>query len=1353
MSSSKVWVRVLCVLGLAAGASCGDDGIHKLPDAAPFDSSIDSPPAQPGLLKLTPVTADFGSVVLGQTSVNVMVTVGNVGFGPTGSISAAISGGMGSNFLIGAMSCTTLAPAATCTIAVTFVPTSAGSKNAMLAVTSAPGGTVMTALTGVGIAPGALSITPSTSSFGDLTVGSVSAPATTYTVTNTGGVATGTLTTTAGGSNPGEFTKSNDLCNGQSLPANGTCTFAVRFAPQSAGVKFGSFVVSGNPGGAVATSVTGNALAPAQLFANPTSQNFGSVVLTATSPTITFNIVNIGGVPTAALVQALSGPDVGDFTIVSSNCSGAVLNPNSACQILARFAPTTVGQKTASIALTSTGGASATLSLSGTGIAAGQLVITPSTNPYPGTIVGAVSAPASFTVTNTGGATSGPIAVNLGGTNAGQFSVTGTTCQGQTLATNATCTISVAFAPNTTGAKSASLFAAASPGGTGQSALSGNGLPAAQLTMTPATKDFGSVGTGGQTQFQVFTIQNLGGTTSTTPMVTLGGMNIAQFMMITDCTAPLAPFAACTASVRFQPVGIGNYSASLLVTATQGGSATSSLFGQGVNPAALSVNPSSLPFPGITTIGDTSIPLSFTVTNNGGTATGPLVVASGGANPADFTIAGTTCGALAPQASCTVTVTFAPVARGARSASINVSGSPGGSVSVAATGDALPRLEIIDVNGDTSIPPVDPFDFGNVTTNLYFYWFHVGRITVRNNTDLDQVLNLTSVFGAPANYALYYLSCGGGGGKGSGSGSGNQLLPGGGINTIFAHDTCEAGVLFQPQTTGVKPGSILFDIGAGVLNQAALGLTGRGINELEIIPDPTNDFGNIALGQTSGDLRFRVQSNFEGDWSGPISIATLQSQRFTIDSEDCSGVSLGFGQSCFIYVNFSPTLLGPDAVVLSVTANPGGDPSTDVHGTGVDPNNLIFNPSPLNFGDVFSGSTSDKVLTVLNPAGAQTSGVISFALQDDSCTSVNTFAPGTISAPCYEILAPVAGDCASGVTALVGGSSCTLHVRFTPPLGDFSSSSAQIHFDAAPGTGLGGADVGLFGRSVSTLKIAPVVHDFGLITSAQTLSKVFTVTNVSPLGQVVSLVNLTGSTTDLSLTSTCGVLLPNTQCQVTVSFDATASALVSANLRVRTGTNSGIANAAVLGNRLLPTSCQSLHASDPAAPSGSYSIDIDGYGATRQALTVDCDMLTDGGGYTALPLNGGISTFARDEANSCQALGLDLAVARTHSHLDALMSQYGLGYFQTVPGVYGLGAGDYTNCSMSSTDSVCGANWKAIDGGAWFARSIPYGEPNGDYTAECWLGTFGSDVNGLIFNDGGCGYETGTSYVCSTNDK
>jgi hypothetical protein len=184
-------------------------------------------------------------------------------------------------------------------------------------------------------------------------------------------------------------------------------------------------------------------------------------------------------------------------------------------------------------------------------------------------------------------------------------------------------------------------------------------------------------------------------------------------------------------------------------------------------------------------------------------------------------------------------------------------------------------------------------------------------------------------------------------------------------------------------------------------------------------------------------------------------------------------------------------------------------------------------------------------------------------------------------------------------------------------------------------------------------------------------------------------------------------------------------------------------------------SCQAIKLANPAAADGDYLIDPDGAGPLAP-LTVFCDMTTDGGGYTEYAITGGISTARFDEENSCTALGLKLAIPRTQAHLAALIAKYGNESFATVPGVYGLAAGDYTGCAMNSSDATCAANWKAIDGGAWFAKNVKFSEPNGDYTPGCWLGSYqnGVDDTGFVgFNDGHCDYSTGDKYICSDNAK
>jgi hypothetical protein len=178
-----------------------------------------------------------------------------------------------------------------------------------------------------------------------------------------------------------------------------------------------------------------------------------------------------------------------------------------------------------------------------------------------------------------------------------------------------------------------------------------------------------------------------------------------------------------------------------------------------------------------------------------------------------------------------------------------------------------------------------------------------------------------------------------------------------------------------------------------------------------------------------------------------------------------------------------------------------------------------------------------------------------------------------------------------------------------------------------------------------------------------------------------------------------------------------------------------------------PRSCKDILRQQPNADDGEYEIDA-GFGP----VTVHCDMETDGGGYTSVAVDDGLETFRSTDANSCHALGMDIVVPRTRAHWASLLAQYDTTYFSIVPGISKPApGGNFTTIAMNS-DEVPPDTWQALDGKEWWLRDTRYTEPNGDYTANCWLSMFYWVVDDLRFNDGSCS-ASATSYICSTNDK
>merc|ERR1719271_566194 len=76
------------------------------------------------------------------------------------------------------------------------------------------------------------------------------------------------------------------------------------------------------------------------------------------------------------------------------------------------------------------------------------------------------------------------------------------------------------------------------------------------------------------------------------------------------------------------------------------------------------------------------------------------------------------------------------------------------------------------------------------------------------------------------------------------------------------------------------------------------------------------------------------------------------------------------------------------------------------------------------------------------------------------------------------------------------------------------------------------------------------------------------------------------------------------------------------------------------------------------------------------------------------------------------------------------------------------GCGGCTRYPMKSTTPQQ-ATWKTSDGSAWWLRDSRYNEPNGDYTANCYLDLWRKPTSPdtVTFNDWNCNYRS-RSYYC-----
>jgi hypothetical protein len=293
------------------------------------------------------------------------------------------------------------------------------------------------------------------------------------------------------------------------------------------------------------------------------------------------------------------------------------------------------------------------------------------------------SSPQTITVTSSGNqpVTFGTPALS------GDFAETDN-CAGQTLATGDHCTFNVSFAPTQLGTRNGQLTIYANvPGGQATVSLSGNGLAAAAIVLTPLTLSFPATVVNQTAASQIITVANTGANPVTLYTSTVSGdFKIAA----STCGATLASQTSCSLSISFTPTASGTRTGVLTVTDSVG-TQTAQLTGTGNAPATDTLSPASLTF-AQQAIGTTSAAQQLTLTNAGDSA---LTLISASVSPGDFTVTNSCGASLNPHSSCAMAVAFVPTAVGARSATITVTDQfRSQTVTLSGTGVAPPGVSL-----------------------------------------------------------------------------------------------------------------------------------------------------------------------------------------------------------------------------------------------------------------------------------------------------------------------------------------------------------------------------------------------------------------------------------------------------------------------------------------------------------------------------------------------------------------------------------------------------------------------------------------------------------------------------------
>jgi uncharacterized cupredoxin-like copper-binding protein len=740
-------------------------------DENPFDIDLTgvglAPPA-PDIVLEQPVgtgltdgssTVDFGSRNLGKP-VSLAFTIRNEGNARLTGMTLSKSGLHASDYTLGFLSSSSLAPGGTLTFSVTFTPSASGSRTASLQIASndPDENPFDIELTGTGVIPFVPGIVIEDSDgdalrngapmkgFGFVDLG-LSASRN-FTIRNTGIADLTDLTAATSGSHPSDFVISTF---GQTTLAPGEqTTLTVIFFPAKSGNRYAKLHIGSNDpdNNPFVIELTGAGVVPqvpeiavehplqTDLVNGSAALAFGDSSI-GIKVTKTVTVLNTGTAVLTDLAVSLSGANASDFTLGSLGAT--TLASGTSTTFTVAFTPSEAGVHEAELQISSNDADENpfNIALGGTGVhppspeivvehpSGTELEDDMSALAFGDSIIGT---PVTKTVTirNSGTASLSGLAVALGGAVGIDYTLGGLGVS--SLAAGASTTFTVTFTPSDEGKSTSTLIISSNDADEDpfEIALSGTGVlpPAPEIVVEypvgtnlvdgASQLAFGSLNIG-QSVTKTVTVRNVGTADLTSLLVSNSGINAPDYVTGSLASTTLAPGESATFTVRFAPSGAGMRSSSLQIVSNDANENPFeiALTGTGVVPpmpeivveqpagSSLVNGRAALVF-GNSNIG-TPVVQTITVRNIGRANLASLAVTHTGANAADFAPGVLEPSILAPGESTTFTVAFTPSAAGKREASLRIASNDSDEnpfvIALAGTGVVPPSPEIAVLQG------------------------------------------------------------------------------------------------------------------------------------------------------------------------------------------------------------------------------------------------------------------------------------------------------------------------------------------------------------------------------------------------------------------------------------------------------------------------------------------------------------------------------------------------------------------------------------------------------------------------------------------------------------------------------
>lgn len=776
-----------------------------------------------------------------------------------------------------------------------------------------------------------------------------------------------------------------------------------------------------------------------------TTLSFAAATVGTSGGLSTVTLANTGGQALSIAGMHLSDPS--DYA-VSSTC-GDSLAAGVSCAISVQFRPQTAASLPATLMLTDNSGgqsgAEQIISLSGTGTAVpvAQAVLAPVSLHFGSAVLQTSAAAQTVTLSNPG-----TVALAISGavlSDPSDFDLTATTC-GSTLAASASCTISIAFRPETVGPVSATLAVTDDAGGGSGAqqsvALSGTGIPIpmAQVGLSPMTLVFAATVMGTTAPVQNVTLSNTGSASLSIGGITVG--DAADYSVSSACGTTLAAGATCTLAVSFHPGTTGLLGSTLTLTDNAGvasGTVQQGIALQGtglpVPLAQVAVAPGSLSF-AATVLGTTAAAQTVVLSN-----TGTAVLAINGiavGDTADFGVS-SECGAtLAVGASCALAVSFHPVTTGVLASTLTVTDNSGmlnGAVQqdVPLRGTGLP----VPVPQAVLAPASAAFGSVNVGSASAAQSF-----TLTNTGTAALTMGGVSVSDA-ADFSVTN-NCGA---------------------SLAAGASCGLSVVFDPQKAGSMSATLMVSDNSGGVSgaQQTIAVSGTGVAPA---PQAVLSAAALSFPDTMMTLRSAAETVvLTNAGNAPLvlsGVSLSETQDFSLSSS-CTG-TLAAGASCALTVVFQPQAVAAFGAVLTVADNSGTSGALAQQTVALGGNGIAFalpraaaSPESVAFAKTMEHQSAAPQSVMLTNTGTTALTVTGVTLTGTNASAFQ-----------------VSGGSCGGM--LAAGASCSETVVYSPVLGSYGDSAALVFTDDSLGIAGSTQTVGLTGVALAEVDS---VENFG----------------------------------------------------------------------------------------------------------------------------------------------------------------------------------------------------------------------------------------------------------------------------------